>query len=111
MTLSGHAGAIYGVTWSPDGTRIATASADKTAKLWEAASGQERLTLYGHTAVVGGVAFSPDGTQLASMSDDSTARIYILPIEALAALAHAGGVPEFSASGAMPVITLPHGVG
>ena len=69
------------------GTRIATASADKTAKLWEAASGQERLTLYGHTAVVGGVAFSPDGTQLATMSDDSTARIYILPIEALAALA------------------------
>jgi WD40 repeat protein len=87
MELSGHSGALYGAAWSPDGTRIATASADKTAKLWDALTGQELLTLYGHTAVVGGVAFSPDGTRLATFSDDSTVRVYVLPIEELVALA------------------------
>ena len=37
------------MAWSPDGKRLATASDDKTAKVWDAASGQELLTLKGHT--------------------------------------------------------------
>jgi WD40 repeat protein len=62
-------------------------SADKTVKLWDAASGEDLLTLYGHSAVVGGVVFSPDGMRLMTMSDDGTARIYTLSIEELIALA------------------------
>ena len=41
--------AVCSVSWSPDGTRLATGSADETAKVWDAAGGRELLTLKGHT--------------------------------------------------------------
>jgi len=43
--LQGHTQAASSVVWSPDGKRLATGSEDKTAKVWDAASGQELLTL------------------------------------------------------------------
>src|SRR5947208_2411210 len=49
LTLRGHAGSIYGVAFSPDGTQIATGSTDGTVKLWDATSRQEALLLGGHT--------------------------------------------------------------
>ena len=48
-TLIGHRAEVTSVSWSPDGTRLATGSWDGTAKVWDAASGRERLTLRGHT--------------------------------------------------------------
>jgi WD40 repeat protein/serine/threonine protein kinase len=71
LTLRGHTGAIWGVAYSPDGTRLATASPDGTVKLWDAITGQEVRTLKGHTSPVFSVAFSPDGTRLASGDEDS----------------------------------------
>ena len=56
------------VSWSPDGTRLATGSGDGTAKVWEAAGGRELLTLKGHTGTVYAVSWSPDGTRLATGS-------------------------------------------
>src|SRR5688572_15179912 len=48
LTLQGHEAEVYCVKYSPDGNRIATASFDKTVKLWEAGSGKLLLTFAGH---------------------------------------------------------------
>ena len=75
-TLRGHTGPIYCPTYSPDGKRIATASADQTIKVWDAEDGRVLLTLRGHTHVVNCVTFSHDGHLLASGGIDTTARVW-----------------------------------
>ena len=65
-----------GVAFSPDGRLLATASGDKTARLWNPATGKHLRTLTGHDSAVHGVAFSPDGRLLATASDDKTARLW-----------------------------------
>ncbi|MCI0696828.1 hypothetical protein L0337_33090 [candidate division KSB1 bacterium] len=87
LILSGHTAAVNDVTFSPNGARLATVSDDKTAKVWDAASGQELLTFSGHILTVNRVAFSPDGRRLATASDDKTVRVNALIIEYLIALA------------------------
>ena len=59
------------VAWSPDGTRLATASDDNTVRVWDPATGHT-TTLTGHTCGVRAMAFSPDGTYLATGGDDRT---------------------------------------
>jgi WD40 repeat protein len=84
LVLRGHASNVYAVAFSPSATGIylATASADGTAKIWNAArdSGKELLTLAGHSAGIAGLAFSPDARFLATagLSPDNTARIWSL---------------------------------
>src|SRR5262249_35328734 len=55
----GHTGQVISVAFSPDGMQLASASFDKTVKLWDAASGREIRTFKGHTNWVVSVAFSP----------------------------------------------------
>ena len=62
--------------FSPDGQRIVTASDDKTARVWDAATGQPLASLQGHTDGVRSAAFSPDGKRIVTASADKTARVW-----------------------------------
>jgi hypothetical protein len=64
------------VAWSPDGTRLASASDDSTIRLWDAVAGSPFATLQGHSDSVNAVAWSPDGRRLASASDDNSIRLW-----------------------------------
>jgi WD40 repeat protein len=73
--IRGHEHAVTAVDWSRDGARIATSSADRTARIWDANTlGQ--LFILSHDDEVRTVAWSPDGTRLATMSADRSARIW-----------------------------------
>jgi WD40 repeat protein len=87
LQLSGHAGLIFRLAFSHDGSRLASASFDGYAKVWDVHSGLELFTLHGNTSNVFGVTFSPDGTHLATTGGDGTARIYTLQMEELLNLA------------------------
>ena len=67
---------MYGVAFSPDGTRIVTGSEDQTAKVWDARTSLPQLELKGHTGRVHGVAFSLDGTRIVTGSEDQTAKVW-----------------------------------
>jgi WD40 repeat protein len=62
--------------FSPDGRLLATASRDRTVRLWQVANGQEVHQLAGHTGSMMACAFSPDGRLLATASTDGTARLW-----------------------------------
>ena len=72
-----HQEAVWSAVFSPDGKRIVTASSDKTARVWDAATGQLiGEPLKGHDEAVYSAAFSPDGQRIVTASQDRTARVW-----------------------------------
>jgi WD40 repeat protein len=77
QSFPGIAHIVHGLTYSADGERLAAASWDGTARVWELKTGKE-LHVFRHADRVLGVAFSPDGRYLASGSCDNTAKVWDL---------------------------------
>jgi WD40 repeat protein len=73
--LKGHSGRVLSVRFSPQWNLLASASADKTIKLWDT-NGKLLKTLKGHRNVVWSVNFSPDGKLLASTGNDGTIKVW-----------------------------------
>lgn len=84
VILKGHNGIITDLEFDAEGYRLASASEDKTIKIWTLTVKDKKLalkeakTLEGHTAQVYDVAFSPDGKQLVSGSYDTSLRLWNL---------------------------------
>ena len=76
--LTGHTGDVLSVSFSPDGTTLASGSRDRTIRLWNAETGEHLHTLIGHTDAVNSVSFSPDGNTITSGGDwdDTTIRLW-----------------------------------
>ncbi len=75
-SLTGHTGTVNSVAFSPDGTTLASGSADTTVRLWDVASGQEAQILTGHDAPVLAVGFDADGKALISAGEDGTVKVW-----------------------------------
>jgi energy-coupling factor transporter ATP-binding protein EcfA2 len=68
---------VTSAAFSPDGKRIVTASHNKTARLWDVATGLPiGQPFKGHEGAVNSAAFSPDGMRVVTASDDGTARLW-----------------------------------
>jgi serine/threonine protein kinase len=75
-TYRGHMNTVDAVAWSPDSSRIASASWDNTVQVWNAADGSNVFTYRGHTGSVSAVAWSSHGSRIASASWDKTVRVW-----------------------------------
>ena len=97
-TLEGHTDGVAAVSFSPDGSLLASGSSDGTILLWDMRS-RERVATLGHTDGVAAVSFSPDGSLLASGSSDGTILLWDMRSrERVATLGHTDGVVAVSFS-------------
>jgi eukaryotic-like serine/threonine-protein kinase len=75
-SLIGHDADVFSVTFSRDGSRVASGGRDKTARVWDTQTGREICVCRGHQHDVNWVDFSPDQKLLATASEDHTVQIW-----------------------------------
>ncbi|MCZ7579184.1 MAG: hypothetical protein M5U18_19940 [Dehalococcoidia bacterium] len=76
MTFTGHADDVLTARFSPDGSRVVTGSADRTARIWNAATGELLAVLAGHRSNVVSAIFSPKGDRVLTVSWQGDGRIW-----------------------------------
>ncbi len=64
------------VTFSADGSLLASGGGDRTVRIWDFHTGQQLYSLAGHTSTVSSLAFSPDGTRLVSGGYDHAVKVW-----------------------------------
>ncbi|MFP6750611.1 MAG: hypothetical protein VB855_02960, partial [Pirellulaceae bacterium] len=101
-TFAGHTGAVTSLAISPDKTRLASGSADKTVRLWTIAdAAAEPVVLEGHTATVGAVAFAANGADVFSGAADNSIRQWKVAdgTEIRVIAGHAGAISGLQVAG------------
>jgi WD40 repeat protein len=103
-SLLGHTAAITHISFSKDGTRIASAAADKTARMWNLADAKfPEVARVDHAVDISAVAVSDDNTRLITAAADNVIRIWPLPLAegqaAIEAKGHSGAITALRASG------------
>ncbi|XP_045839737.1 notchless protein homolog 1 isoform X4 [Meles meles] len=83
--MTGHQALINQVLFSPDSRIVASASFDKSIKLWDGRTGKYLASLRGHVAAVYQIAWSADSRLLVSGSSDSTLKVWDVKAQKLAA--------------------------
>ncbi|EGX90427.1 WD repeat protein [Cordyceps militaris CM01] len=83
--MLGHQKQVNHVTFSPDGSLIASSGWDNHTKLWNARDGKFINTLRGHVAPVYQCAFSADSRLLVTASKDTTLKVWSMATHKLAA--------------------------
>jgi WD40 repeat protein len=78
-TLRAHAQQVSGVTYSPDGSRLVTASRDGTVRVWDVDAGQQVCALKPSSLYVNSIAFSPDGQRIATGNWNATVNMWEAP--------------------------------
>jgi WD40 repeat protein/tetratricopeptide (TPR) repeat protein len=74
--LFGHQNRVWFAEFSLNGQKVVTASQDKTARIWNAITGEPLLILYGHQGNIWSAKFSPDSQKIVTASEDMTARLW-----------------------------------
>ncbi|MDB9492672.1 DnaJ domain-containing protein [Dolichospermum circinale CS-534/05] len=96
-----HNGFINALVYSPNGNIIASASGDKTIRIWQSSTGTIKRTLNGHTDAVLAIAISSDSTILVSGSADKTIKLWNFQTGALLATISGFSPLVFSLDGTM----------